>query len=190
MGIFEDFQRATGMFSAVSPFSSERKIARAVAPALAHGVASMYGADTGANAHMMSSLLHGQASIRNTSAKEAGDTLRLNLLTDANKILEEMRQSGQNYRTKYASDTDFAKGKMLDEGLTYRQKRGNIFLGEQSDKNRDLTTGQLGEILGRRRRSAADLVEAEARPGGYPTGILEDDRESPYNLNSMFPGGS
>ena len=120
MSILDDFQQGTGMFG-ITAMTNERKLARAIGPALA----GVTGAQVRANADIVGAETGANAMRDVASVKDSGDTLRQRLINNAQLAITGMREEGAGARNKYSADMGFAGQKYGSDsqltGLKYGQ---------------------------------------------------------------------
>jgi hypothetical protein len=186
MGLMDEFREGVGRFGPLA-LPSEKKLAQAMAPALAGAMGHMDAASISGNAQQNSTAINAKGGIIQQGIRDSGETFRQRLIIDANKILEEMRQGGANYRTRYAEDSATGRNtytqdetgrrlkKQLETGLT---AQGSRLAAEERMMN--LRPGQV---------NVQDLLGSEDIPAPVQQPATPDRKRqvSPYDPFSVIP---
>lgn len=94
MPLEDDFSQAT-----FDTFFMDKRMRRAVLPAMINAYAGRAGANIGAAAHVTSSLVGERGQVKSTDIAQKGMTHRENLKNAADEMLEQIRQGGMDKRT-------------------------------------------------------------------------------------------
>ena len=122
MGILDDFEQGINAFS---PFAmrSEKQFARAAAPALAGALGNIRSNVIRGDTDIMQEQIRGKYGYASTGLRDVGETLRQNIMSQAQRDITGMQQEGANWREKYGQDSATGRTRITDEGESYRQKK-------------------------------------------------------------------
>lgn len=155
--IYEDLRLGRGMFSPITPFRQERKMARLVAPAITRAMGVSEAATTRSIGDVAGAAIRGKSAVEAQRVGEAGAMARQSLITDTQKLLRGLMERGLMKRKRID-----LRGKKLDiaglmDRLKFAEGEHTKRLGEDI-KSREAMTRE--GILEERRVS--DLISSRS----------------------------
>lgn len=179
MSILDDFQQGTGMFG-FTAMRNERSLAKQLGPSLAHLLGTLGASGVAAEADVAGNLIRERGMEKVTGMKEAGDTLRQQMITDASKILEDMRQTGMTKRTGMEQSGATYRTKLTGEDAMARLLKEGKIRSDILDQEAILRQRMLGAARPGSGMSAYDLLDTENIPSVQSSAKKKEEESSPY----------
>ena len=191
MGILDDFEQGINAFS---PFAmrSEKQFARAAAPALAGALGNIRSNVIRGDTDIMQEQIRGKYGYASTGLRDVGDTLRQNIMAQAQRDVTGMQQEGANWREKYGQDSATGRTRISEDEANFRQRKklraeSDLLDQDLINQSKLYTQFGTGRYSAANRNPGAVLNEIEgggsisgqttAAPGGMTTqkmpGILD-----------------
>ena len=173
--LYNQLTNRTGLFSPLSPFHSERKLAQEVGPSVVRGIADLGSSQMRSNAAIQEAFIRGQSGIKATDMSESGATKRRKMADDASALVQKLMNQGLLSRTKLEQEGGI---KRVEEG-GYQDR---LNMDKQQRLNREILP-LLEGIWGKRDSTGAvdsDSVAARLLGGDdqIETGIASPTREN------------
>jgi hypothetical protein len=162
--VYRQLVNRSGMFSPLSPFRSEKRLARELAPDVIRGVSGQAMAGISARGDMASSVLRGRSNervarigggfdLQRQELQNVGDLARQKLMNYGNQILQDLQNKGLMARTREEVGGAAARQKAEIE---FQQKFADLLtgLGEGKGEGEETTgvdiDGVLDDLFGSR----------------------------------------
>ena len=183
MSILDDFERGINAFS---PFalSSEKKFAQRVGPALASAMGNITSTAMAGNAGLAQEFTRGKMQQQTATMRDKGDTLRQNILADANKLMTQMQQSGANWREQYGQNAATARNESSLSSDRWKDRKRRIHESDMLDQEFNLQQSLLGNDRTVDPGAILDVVEGRTSAGDALAIPANQDRRS--WIDSLF----
>jgi hypothetical protein len=185
MSILDDFERGINAFS---PFAlkSEKQFAQRVGPALASAMGNITSTAMAGNAGLEQEFTRGKMQQQTAVMRDKGDTLRSNILADANKLMTQMQQSGANWREQYGQNAQTARTESTLSSDRWKDMKRRRHESDMLDQRFNLSQSILGKGGTVDPGAILDIVEPQGRTsaGDVPAIPANEDRRS--WIDSLF----
>jgi len=179
MSILDDFERGINAFS---PFAlkSEKQFAQRVGPALASAMGNITSTAMAGNAGLEQEFTRGKMQQQTAVMRDKGDTLRSNILADANKLMTQMQQSGANWREQYGQNAQTARTESTLSSDRWKDMKRRRHESDMLDQRFNLSQSILGKGGTVDPGAILDIVEPQGRTsaGDVPAIPANEDRRS------------